>query len=76
MLHHIVAGVGVPHLEADPRRGDDLSGFAVLFDNLNQCLKGGVVDEIALGVRVFFDENVEGGHQRRAFLTFCLDNGI
>ena len=76
MLYHIVAGIGVPHLETDPRRGDDLSGFDVLLDDLYQRLKGSVIDEIAIDLSVFLNEHVKGGHQRRAFLAFCLDNGI
>ena len=76
MLCYIVTGIGVPHLEADPRCGDDLAGFNVLLDDLHQRLKGGVIDEIAINLSVFLDEHVKGGHQRRAFLALGLDNGI
>lgn len=76
MLHYIVAGIGVPHLKTDPCSGDDLAGFDVLLDDLYQRLKGGVIDEIAIDLSVFLDKHVKGRHQRRAFFTFCLDNGI
>ena len=76
MLHHIAAGIGVSHLEADPHCGDDLSGFNVLLDDFHQRLKGGVIDKVAINLSVFLDEHVEGGHQRRTFLALGLDNGI
>ena len=45
MLHNIFARVGVTHLKANAGGRDNFTRFGVLFNNLNECLKGCVVDE-------------------------------
>ena len=45
MLCDPFTGIGIAYLEANSRRWDDLPGFRVFFDDLNEGLKGGVVDE-------------------------------
>ena len=52
MLCDPFTGIGIAYLEANSRRWDDLPGFRVFFDDLNEGLKGGVVDEIPIPRRL------------------------
>ena len=65
-------GIGIAYLEANSRRWDDLPGFRVFFDDLNEGLKGGVVDEIPIHLAVFAHIHVKGRHQLRAFPALGL----
>ena len=59
MLHDILARVGIAHLKANTRRRDNFARFRILFDNLNERLKGCVVYEEAIGFAVFLNKDIE-----------------
>ena len=76
VLHDIFARVGVAYLKANTRRRDNFTRFGVLFNNLNECLKGCVVDEEAIGFAVFLNKDIERRKQFLAFPALGLLHGV
>ena len=76
VLYDIFAGIGISYFKANSRRGDNLVGFHILFHNLDEGLKGRVVDEITVNLAVFAYKHIKGGQKLVAVPAFCLPHGI
>lgn len=76
MLYDIFAGIGIAHFETDAGSRDHLADFDVLFHNLNESFKGGVVDEIAIGFAALIYKHIKGVHQFLAIPAFGLTDSI
>ena len=76
MLYDIFAGIGVSYLKADSRRRNNPAGFNILFYNLNERLKCGVINKIAIGLAVILYKNIKSVHQLFSVQTFGLLYGI
>ena len=68
--------IGLVNLESSTRIRNGIAGFCVHFDNLNEGLKVGIVDEIAIDFAIRRNQHIEICNQFATFPTGNLVNGI
>ena len=74
--HFHLAAIGTINLEPGSCIGDGNTSFRIHLDHLDEALKVGVVDEIAVGLAVLSDIHFKIVHQLSAFPAFCLVDNI
>ena len=74
--HFHLAAIGTVNLEPGPRIGDGDAGFRVHLDHLDEALKIGVVDKVAVGLTVLGDIHFKIVHQLAAFPALGLADDI
>ena len=74
--HFHLAAIGTVNLEPGPRIGDGDAGFRVHLDHLDEALKIGVVDKVAVGLAVLGDIHFKIVHQLAAFPALGLADDI
>ena len=74
--HFHLAAIGTVNLEPGPRIGDGDAGFRVHLDHLDEALKIGVVDKVAVGLAVPSDIHFKIVHQLAAFPALGLADDI
>ena len=74
--HFHLAAIGTVNLEPGPRIGDGDAGFRVHLDHLDEALKIGVVDKVAVGLAVLGDIHFKIVHQLAAFPALGLTDDI
>ena len=74
--HFHLGAVRTEDLEARTRIGNGIAGLRVYLDDLNEGLKVGVVDEVAIGLTVLGNEHIKVAHQLTALPAGDLMHGI
>ena len=74
--HFHLGAVRTEDLEARTRIGNGIAGLRVYLDDLNEGLKVGVVDEVAVGLAVLGNEHIKVAHQLTALPAGDLMHGI
>ena len=70
------SAVGIVNLESGTCVGDDLAGFCIDLNDLQEGLKGGIIDDEAVDFAVFADEHIEVCHQLTAVPAGDLVNRV
>ena len=74
--HFHLGVIRTEDLEASTRIGNGIAGLCVHLDDLNEGLKVGVVDEVAVGLAVLSNEHIKVAHQFTALPAGNLMHGI
>ena len=74
--HFHLAAIGTVNLEPGSRIGNGDAGFCVHLDHLDEALKIGVVDKVAVGLPVLGDIHFKIVHQLTAFPALGLADDI
>ena len=74
--HFHLAAIRAVNLEPGPRIGNGDAGFRVHLDHLDEALKIGVVDKVAVGLPVLSDIHFKIVHQLTAFPALGLADDI
>ena len=74
--HFHLGAVRTEDLEARTRIGNGIAGLRVYLDDLNEGLKVGVVDEVAIGLAVLGNEHIKVAHQLTTLPAGNLMHGI
>ena len=74
--HFHLAAIRAVNLEPGPRIGNGDAGFRIHLDHLDEALKIGVVDEVAVGLTILSDIHFKVVHQLAAFPALGLADDI
>ena len=74
--HFHLGAIRTEDLEARTRIGNGIAGLRVYLDDLNEGLKVGVVDEVAIGLAVLGNEHIKVAHQLTALPAGNLMHGV
>ena len=74
--HFHLGAIRTEDLEARTRIGNGIAGLRIHLDDLNEGLKVGVVDEVAIGLTVLGNEHIKVAHQLTALPAGDLMHGI
>lgn len=71
-------GVAVRVINLEARTGirNSLSGFCVLLHDLDEAVKGGIVDKVAISRPILRNEHIKVGHQLAALPAGYLMDGV
>ena len=74
--HFHLGAIRTEDLEARTRIGNGIAGLRIHLDDLNEGLKVGVVDEVAIGLTVLGNEHIKVAHQLTALPAGDLMHSI